>query len=96
MPLSTENLAISEPYGARHRSVGVTKACRNRPDGGGSRQADSWPGHGRVWDYRGVTRYASKTASMCRSAFSNELSDFTSPTSATYQFFAIWSSTVPP
>ena len=35
--------------------------------------------------YDGVTRYASKTASTLRSAVS---SDFTSPSSAVYQFFA--------
>ncbi len=37
----------------------------------------------------GVTRYASKTASTLRSAVSSARSAFTSPTSATYQFFAI-------
>lgn len=36
----------------------------------------------------GVTRYASNTASMLRSAVSRVRSDFTSPTSAVYQFFA--------
>ncbi len=38
--------------------------------------------------YDGVTRYASKTESRDRSAFSSERSAFTSPTSAVYQFFA--------
>ena len=37
----------------------------------------------------GVTRYASKTASMFRSAVSKPRSSLTSPTSATYQFRAI-------
>src|SRR5262249_52879575 len=46
--------------------------------------------------YEGVTRYASKTASSPRSAFISDRSDFTSPTSAVYQFFASWSSTTPP
>jgi len=46
--------------------------------------------------YEGVTRYASNTASMLRNAVNRLRSSFTSPTSATYQFFAIWSSTVPP
>ena len=47
-------------------------------------------------DYEGVTRYESKTASTPRSALSSARSDFTSPSSATYQFFASWSSTAPP
>ncbi len=37
----------------------------------------------------GVTRYASKTDSMLRSAPSSARSALMSPTSATYQFFAI-------
>ena len=37
----------------------------------------------------GVMRYASKTASTFRSAVKSARSAFTSPTSATYQFFAI-------
>src|SRR5205823_3860854 len=44
----------------------------------------------------GVTRYASKTASIWRSAFSSERRSFTSPTSAVYQFLASWSSVEPP
>src|SRR5439155_12900929 len=44
----------------------------------------------------GVTRYASKTASMFLSAVNRPRSSLTSPTSATYQFRAIWSSTLPP
>jgi hypothetical protein len=43
----------------------------------------------RTRDYDGVTRYASKTASMFRKAVKSVRSDFTSPTWATYQFFAI-------
>ena len=38
--------------------------------------------------YDGVTLYASKTASTLRSAVSSVRSDFTSPSSAVYQFFA--------
>jgi hypothetical protein len=44
----------------------------------------------------GVTRNASNTASTFRSAVSRLRSDLMSPTSATYQFFASWSSTLPP
>src|SRR5581483_2700090 len=46
--------------------------------------------------HEGVTRYASNTPSTLRSEFSSARNAFTSPTSATYQFRAIWSSTVPP
>src|SRR6185437_1665707 len=44
----------------------------------------------------GVTRYASKTASMLRSAVRRLRSSFTSPTSTVYQLRAIWSATWPP
>jgi hypothetical protein len=50
----------------------------------------------RTRDYEGVTRYASKTASIERSELRRERSALTSPTSAVYQFFASWSSTTPP
>src|SRR5207248_11772304 len=46
--------------------------------------------------YEGVTRNASKTASRLRSAVSRLRRALTSPTSATYQFLASWSSTCPP
>ena len=41
-----------------------------------------------TWPTDGVTRYASKTASTLRSAVSSVRSDFTSPSSAVYQFLA--------
>ena len=43
-----------------------------------------------------MTLYASKTASMLRRAVNSARRSFTSPSSAVYQFFASWSSTMPP
>ena len=52
------------------------------------RPSSSDSGSGDVRAQLGVTRYASNTASMLRSAVSSPRRSFTSPTSAVYQFFA--------
>ena len=44
----------------------------------------------------GVSLARAGKTSMLRSAVSSPRSAFTSPISAVYQFFASWSSTVPP